>query len=48
MIALAPFDGPDVEAALDKASRDRDKQVRAAVAELRGPQDPAQPVRSDR
>ncbi len=48
VIALAPFDGPDVEAALDKASRDRDKQVRAAVAELRGPQDPAQPVRSDR
>ena len=47
VIALAPFDGPDVEAALDKASKDRDKQVRAAVTELRGPQDPRQPARND-
>ncbi|MYE08619.1 MAG: hypothetical protein F4Y05_03340 [Acidimicrobiaceae bacterium] len=36
VIALAPFDGPEVEAALLKASTDRDKQVRAAAAELRG------------
>ncbi len=40
VIALAPFDGPDVKAALDRAGRDRDKQVRAAAAELRGPQPP--------
>jgi len=38
VIALAPFDGPEVEAALAKAANDRDKQVRAAAAELRGPQ----------
>ena len=37
VIALAPFDGPDVEAALARAGNDRDKQVRAAAAELRGP-----------
>ena len=37
VIALAPFDGPEVEAALAKAGNDRDKQVRAAVMELRGP-----------
>lgn len=48
VIALAPFDGPDVEAALNKASSDRDKQVRAAVTELRGPQDPGQPIGNDR
>lgn len=36
VIALAPFDGPEVEAALLRASTDRDKQVRAAAAELRG------------
>ena len=36
VIALAPFDGPEVDAALLRASTDRDKQVRAAVAELRG------------
>ena len=35
VIALAPFDGPRVDAALTKASADRDKQVRAAAAELR-------------
>ena len=35
VIALAPFDGPQVDAALAKASADRDKQVRAAAAELR-------------
>ena len=38
VIALAPFDGPEVEAALARAANDRDKQVRAAAAELRGPQ----------
>ena len=37
VIALAPFDGPEVEAALATAANDRDKQVRAAVTELRGP-----------
>ena len=37
VIALAPFDGPEVEAALATAANDRDKQVRTAVAELRGP-----------
>ena len=35
VIALAPFDGPEVEAALVRASTDRDRQVRAAAAELR-------------
>ena len=35
VIALAPFDGPQVDAALAKASADRDKQVRAAATELR-------------
>lgn len=34
VIALAPFEGPEVEAALSRASNDRDKQVRAAAAEL--------------
>ena len=38
VIALAPFDGPEVEAALARAGNDRDKQVRAAAAELLGPQ----------
>ena len=36
VIALAPFDGPEVDAALLRATADRDKQVRAAAAELRG------------
>ena len=36
VIALAPFDDPEVEAALNRAGNDRDKQVRAAAAELRG------------
>ena len=36
VMALAPFDGPEVDAALLRASTDRDKQVRAAAAELRG------------
>ena len=36
VIALAPFDGPEVDSALVRAGTDRDKQVRAAAAELRG------------
>ena len=35
VIALAPFDGPEVDAALAQAAADRDRQVRAAAAELR-------------
>ena len=35
VIALAPFDGPEVDAALLKATEDRDRQVRAAAMELR-------------
>ncbi|MCY4068526.1 MAG: hypothetical protein OXE79_05385 [Acidimicrobiaceae bacterium] len=34
VVALAPFEGPEVEAALHKAGSDRDRQVRAAAAEL--------------
>ena len=34
VIALAPFSGPEVEAALLKATKDRDRQVRSAAAEL--------------
>ena len=37
VIALAPFEGPEVEAALARAGRDRDRQVRAAAAELGSP-----------
>ena len=37
VIALAPFDGPEVEAALARAANDRDRQVRTAATELRGP-----------
>ena len=36
VVALAPFDGPEVEAALDRARSDRDRQVREAVEELLG------------
>ena len=36
VIALAPFDGPEVDAALDMARSDRDRQVREAVEELLG------------
>ena len=36
VIALAPFDGPDVEAALERALGDRDWQVRQAAEDLRG------------
>ena len=37
VIALAPFDGPDVEAALRRASADRDRQVRQAAEDLLAP-----------
>ena len=36
VIALAPFTGPEVDAALLRATTDRDKQVRAAASELLG------------
>jgi hypothetical protein len=32
---LAPFDGPDVEAALERALTDRDWQVRQAAEDVR-------------
>jgi HEAT repeat protein len=35
IVALANFEGPDVDAALERASDDRDWQVRAAVTQLR-------------
>jgi HEAT repeat protein len=34
VLALAPFEGPDVDAALDAARRDRDWQVRQAAEDL--------------
>jgi HEAT repeat protein len=34
IIALAPFDGPDVDAALRRARDDRDRQVRQAAEDL--------------
>lgn len=34
VIALAPFEGPDVDAALEKAKQDRDWQVRQAAEDL--------------
>ena len=48
VIALAPFDGPEVEAALARAGNDRDKQVRTAAAELRGPATHAEPASRSR
>jgi HEAT repeat protein len=36
VLALAPFDGPEVDAALDRALQDRDWQVRQAAEDLRG------------
>jgi HEAT repeat protein len=35
IVALANFEGPDIDAALDRASGDRDWQVRSAVSQLR-------------
>jgi HEAT repeat protein len=34
ILALAPFDGPEVTAALEKALLDRDWQVRQAAEDL--------------
>lgn len=34
IVALSNFEGPDIEAALERASGDRDWQVRAAVSQL--------------
>jgi HEAT repeat protein len=39
VIALVSFEGPDVDAAWDRARTDRDRQVRDAVEELLGPVD---------
>jgi HEAT repeat protein len=36
VLALAPFDGPEVDAALDRALSDRDWQVRQAAEDLTG------------
>ena len=35
VLALAPFDGPEVERALERALTDRDRQVRQAAEDLR-------------
>ncbi|MGB8180548.1 MAG: HEAT repeat domain-containing protein [Acidimicrobiales bacterium] len=35
IVALANFEGPDIDAALESASEDRDWQVRSAVTQLR-------------
>lgn len=40
VVALAAFDGPEVDAAWERARSDRDRQVRDAVDELLGPLDP--------
>jgi HEAT repeat protein len=42
IIALAPFDGPEVDAALERALTDRDWQVRQAAEDLLAP-DPHDP-----
>jgi HEAT repeat protein len=34
VLALAPFDGPEVQAAIERAGRDRDWQVRQAAEDL--------------
>ena len=36
VLALAPFDGPEVDAAIEAALTDRDWQVRQAAEDLRG------------
>ena len=38
VLALAPFEGPEVDAALDAATEDRDWQVRQAAEDVRGQQ----------
>lgn len=48
VIALAPFDGPDVDAALETALDDRDWQVRQAAEDLLSSEEPeAQALVSD-
>ena len=42
VLALAAFDGPEVDAAWERARSDRDRQVRDAVDELLGPVDDGQ------
>ena len=42
VLALAAFDGPEVEAALERALTDRDWQVRQAAEDLLGNQRPHQ------
>ncbi|MGZ4801529.1 MAG: HEAT repeat domain-containing protein [Acidimicrobiia bacterium] len=39
VLALAPFEGPDVDAALERALADTDWQVRQAAEDLRGATD---------
>ncbi|HEV3268643.1 MAG TPA: HEAT repeat domain-containing protein [Acidimicrobiales bacterium] len=39
IVALANFEGPDIDAALDEAGEDRDWQVRSAVSQLRSSED---------
>jgi hypothetical protein len=34
VLALAPFEGPEVDAALERAASDRDWQVRQAAEDL--------------
>jgi hypothetical protein len=41
VLALAAFEGPEVDAAWERARTDRDRQVRDAVDELLGPADGA-------
>ena len=42
VLALAPFDGPDVESAIERALADRDWQVRQAAEDLRRASGPVQ------
>jgi HEAT repeat protein len=42
VLALAPFEGPEVEAAIDRALADRDWQVRQAAEDLRRASGPVQ------
>jgi hypothetical protein len=36
VVALAAFEGPEVDAALERALEDRDRQVRQIAEDLRG------------
>jgi HEAT repeat protein len=47
VLALAPFEGPEVDAALQKAQHDRDWQVRQAAEDLLGPASPPSPPPSE-